>query len=344
MVKILSKWEDVHYNSQTDEIIFSGNKKRVKLVCFDDPKILGWCQVNEGVIGINKKLIYQVKHKVVIDVLEHELIHFLVGLKYREIRVQSHGEEFKDLCRRYNVEPKAKLNIQKKQEEYVGDLEGDRVVIRVKKLLKLAGSGNPHEAALAMAKANSLLLKYNLSNIEHDDEEEFYFKETLKFSRIDTKYRVIAGIVRSFGVYPVFNKKGRETSLEISGSKASVEVADYIISYLDLELDKMWKKEKKERGLKGLRVKNSFFRGVQEGFVSKKKDQIKLSEEDSRELVKMEEDLRGKVKIIYKSLRSSSSGQRLDSDSYNLGKQRGNSLSINPSLKSNKKEPKKITS
>src|SRR3954454_9262567 len=51
---------------------------------------------------------------------------------------------------------------------YTGDSmtaarEIDRIVDRVKKLLALSSSQNPHEAALAAAKAQELLFKHNLS-------------------------------------------------------------------------------------------------------------------------------------------------------------------------------------
>jgi hypothetical protein len=129
--------------------------------------------------------------------------------------------------------------------------------------------------------------------------------------------------------------------LEITGTKTNVEVGEYIVQFLDRELDKLWNLAKYKNNLKGLKQKNSFLAGVARGFDQKMNDDnYALTTQESKALMVLKEDLQASTDKIYGRLRSSTSNNAIDSASLSLGKKAGKNLSINKGI--NNKTTKKI--
>src|SRR5690606_34918991 len=138
--------------------------------------------------------------------------------------------------------------------------EAEKVYSKIKNLLKLATSSNPHEAELATLKANQLLIKYNLTHSDYlqNDEALFYVHRILSQKKKSAKLSAIYDIIKHFMVRPVLRYTKKGVYLEITGTKTNIELSDYIASFLDRELEGLWKKEQKLfPHLKGLKNKNS---------------------------------------------------------------------------------------
>jgi hypothetical protein len=318
----------------------------VKVVVFNDKKKLGYyhrIMIDEGsyrhIIAINKNLVYQAKDRVLSDIVRHELAHLLLIHNYDDVS-KPHGKEFTRICKLIGAKPDAKSNIQKENQNLNDEVETEKLINKVKKLLNLSSSSNKNESELATLKANQLLLKHNLKF--YDEKDELHTIELLHRSqKLNTKIRMIINILQTFNVYPVINYENKYKYVTFSGSKASVEIVEYIADFLDSEFDRLWDKYKKENKLKGLRAKNSFFRGIYEGYISKLENiKSNYTKEEALALIKYEEELSRKVNDIVfynKRLRKGKTSRYLnDVNANSLGKNAGSRLQIKKGLKNNK--------
>ena len=76
--------------------------------------------------------------------------------------------------------------------------------------------------------------------------------------------------------------------------------------------------------------KNSFLRGLSEGFCNKLKNEKELKH--SKELIVIEKKLEQKMKMAYPSLRSSKTRYRHCRESETLGKDAGAKMNIRPGI------------
>lgn len=312
-----SRFEFNHYLFPINIVVFEGKE---------------WGHFNAPYlqIGLNRKLIYLAKDSVVRDIIKHELAHYLTYILYRK-EVQPHGAEFHSVCERYGF-PKevaaATLNLEEGNLAKEGDLQSERVLEKVKKLLSLAQSSNAHEAELATVKANDLLLRHNLDYVKNSD-EPIYMDRLLMRKRKDTKLSAIYSILKHFIVKPVISQGKDSCCLEVSGTLTNVKLAGYVANFLDKELDHLWEEVRREHNLKGIQAKNSFFYGVAEGFDQKMKLQkMNYSEADRKALVVVEKKLDFDTQMIYKRLSSSRSGHTPDSEARGVGHSKGMNLTI----------------
>lgn len=282
-------------------------------------------------IGLNKKLIYSAKDSVLRDILKHELAHYLTFIRHGN--VQPHGQEYKTICREYGFPEEisaATMNLEESNLAKEGDLTSERIIEKVKKLLQLAQSSNPHEAELATLKANELLLRHNLEQLKSEEQETIYLDRLLMRPRRDAKLSAIYEILRHFIVRPVISMGKDECCLEVSGTLTNVKLARYVGEFLDRELDRLWELTKVEENLQGLRAKNSFFVGVARGFEEKmKQSKASFSPQDQKSLVLVEKKLEHDVRMIYRRLSSSSSGGQTDERARSAGVSKGKNLTIN---------------
>ena len=95
------------------------------------------------------------------ETLKHEMAHQVVDELYGGGDERPHGPLF--------ARAAAQLCLSTPTAE---GAEAGRVLQRVRKLLALAGSANVHEAEAAMAKANTLLLRYNLELADGDEDDD----------------------------------------------------------------------------------------------------------------------------------------------------------------------------
>ena len=304
-------------------------------VVFEDPSQLGFFDSKYYTLGINKRLMYEANDNLLKNIIRHELAHFMVFILYGT--TEPHGLEFHSFCRskgwRTEV-TRAYTNIETENKLY-NRPDHEKLLEKIKKVLALTESSNPHEAELATIKANELLLRYNLKSVGNmEDDDETCIKRVLKASRNNAKISAIAGILRTFFVRPVFNHGRGILYLEVVGTRANVELSDYVASFLDINLDFLWIQYQKDHpSLKGLRMKNSFFRGIETGYVQKiKKAQQEISKNS---LTVIEDDLERRVKISYGQLGTSRTSARVDPHAASLGEMAGKNLSIRKGVEQN---------
>ncbi|MBF0206997.1 MAG: DUF2786 domain-containing protein [Oligoflexia bacterium] len=330
-----------------------GSSSRVPLAYYD----------SSCAIVLNKSLIYLAKPTFLKNILRHELAHMVTSLYYKNIPLPDHGEEFKSVCRQYGwSDPSitsACADVEEENAALEGDLESERVLDRVKKLLALGSSDNVHEAELAMLRANQLLLKHNLDrltfsgisgvsgvsgarrSVEFSEEKDcVYMARVLTAKRNSAKMQAISEILRTFLVYPVFSCRLKEVCLEVTGERANVQLAEYVANFLDRELDRMWEHARMEQGLSGAGAKCSFIRGVSRGYCERvEKNKIQdYTEVEQLALAKLNKDLNQKSSWVYDRLHTHRYAGVSDMDSLLAGKSAGRSLNIRPGVTDNECE------
>lgn len=287
----------------------------LNFVVFDHPSRLGYFTSSHYEIGINKLFLLDNEEEIK-NLLRHELAHYMTYLEYGE-HVPSHGKEFRSICKRYGWPTeiaRAQIPIEKA-------VKNHRIAEKVRKLLSLAESHHTKEAKSATLKAKELLLKYNLSSLEV--EEEMVVKRIFEQKRSSAKLQAIAEILRTFFVYPIFNHGEKTLYLEIIGERVNVEVAEYVAHFLGAHFEELWKT--RESPLKGLAAKNAFFRGIAKGFLSKGIP--------TQGLIRIEKALIEHVATIYPHLSYRKSARRCFAHAEKEGIRAGKNLKIREGIK-----------
>jgi predicted SprT family Zn-dependent metalloprotease len=311
----------------------------IHVVIYNTKSMLGYFDPNFYELGFHECLMYSSKEQLH-NVIRHELAHYLSFISYGEA-IQPHGTEFKAFCRSMGWSAEVeKAAICLESEEGTYKHEESNIFRKIKKLMALSTSCNPHEAELAMIKSQQLLLKHNLeSNLfENDDEEKICLKRILKQKKENAKMRSIAKILETFFVSSVYCRTGDFIYLEILGSAVNVEIAEYVASILHSELDKLWDLARRQAGLKGLIAKNSFLLGLAKGYCNKIQALKKECHTDSGQgLMIIEKKLMDAKELIYKRLSQRKSSSSCCHASSSLGEKMGRQLNINPAIKESAK-------
>jgi DNA-binding PucR family transcriptional regulator len=157
---------------------------------------------------------------------------------------------------------------------------------RIKKLLRLSESENPHEAALAMARAMELADRHNLdlSSLDTDDDVAHIIHRWFPLgSRISDEMRLAVGIVqRYFNVSTCFDRAIagiKEASVIFVGSETDIVIADYVAHFLVESCRRSAKKfettEKSERRImsrnKRINFRAGFFYGISDQLEGRRK-------------------------------------------------------------------------
>lgn len=146
------------------------------------------------------------------------------------------------------------------------------VIDRVQKLLALSQSDNPHEAASALAAAQALIRKHQLS-IDEVERETGQVQEAPESYRLDPimsgkrhpkwKERLLVILARASGCAPfVTGEKFAEKHLYIVGRPSDADIVKYLFSYATAEIVRMSQKQCKG---KGARYRDDWLHGAVTG-------------------------------------------------------------------------------
>lgn len=349
--------EEMRLPCKSKRFLFQNYYYPLSFVVFEHPKQLGFFNASMMQIGLNKRLMFEAKDHVIKNVIRHELAHYYLYISKGQL---DHSREFRQVCKDFgwgeDVYSSQEI-IQKANDRLEGDLKQESLMNKVKKLIKLGESSNEHEAQLALSKANQLILKYQLDKEDLEDRSELEETETiyslkvLFFKKTLGKERTIYSILKTFFVYPVFNHGKGSASLEVYGQKHHVEIAQYVATFLNEELERLWDAaKKKSENLSGIRHKNSFFAGIEEGYMKTLKEIntidfhkdlsqnfSHLSHENQVEVLNFQKKLQIRISQVVPGLRSVWTPARTPSQkAYKMGQKAGEKLKIHQGVESSK--------
>lgn len=226
------------------------------------------------------------------EVLLHEMAHQLTDEGFRVRTESPHGPTFKKACRLLRANPAASGSFPPLTERVLDETgsENDKIMYRIKKLFALAQSSNVHEAEAALAKAHSLIRKYNIEMIETDQQRDYVsicvgtpalrrFRESYALANLITEHYFVFGIwVPSY----VIDKEKMGRVLEISGTRKNVKIAAYVYDYITRFIDRSWEGYNRD-GKHNRHRKTDYATGIIDGFKSKlRQNTIKNNGEENR--------------------------------------------------------------
>jgi hypothetical protein len=273
------------------------------------------------------------------NLLRHELAHYFTYIEHHATGLDDrvHGPQFQRVCEAYELAPevrRASSNICAENEAIEGELENEAVIAKFRRLMSLAQSDNEHEAALAVLRANELMVRHNLDTTAAmaagDGEIEYCVRLVLESKRSSPRLSAIAEILREFVVYPVQGSDG----LEVTGTRANVAQAEYVAKYLDRALAAAWKRARTvHRGRRRL-LEKPFMAAAAEAYVEKlRRAKSKLSTLDQSALVALDKELQWACDGAYGGgVRHTTSTYRTCGVSTSHGARAGAELTIRPGV------------
>ena len=248
------------------------------LELFNSTKHLGQWVRQHRALRLSRTLVSTQPWGAVLEVLGHEMAHQYVH-EVLHIEEAPHGPAFRKVC--------AERGLDGRPSGLPEPDAAERSVQRkVRRLLALAGSDNPHEAQSAMNAAQRLMLKHNLSpppaerRFVHDWVGE-------PMVRRPVHIRILAGIlcqhffvtavwVQSY--LPARAKWGLQ--LELSGTPTNLEIARWVHGYLLETGERLWQAHKRREGLVSNKPRRRFLAGVFTGFHQKLADHKVAAEQE----------------------------------------------------------------
>lgn len=292
-------------------------------------------------ISISKNLVLFHPWNVVRNVLLHEMAHQLADEFFGAAGEPAHGPTFYKACRLLRADPKASdndLNSDLKDQQDSSSKQ-NRLLGRVKKLMALSQSDNPHEAALAMAKANELIINHNLPLLESKHPSCFvsvflgkpalrHYREDYHLAHLLQEFYFVEGLwISSYALSK--GKMGRV--LEISGTSTNVEIAAYVYDCVNNYIDRQWEFFSCGRRL-GRYRKSDFAVGIIAGFYQKLKTErhhVPLNTSERALILKKDPHLKAYMADRYPHTRTiGSSRAAMHLGIYNKGVAKGKRLSL----------------
>lgn len=237
----------------------------------DSANLFGrWVSVGRR-IEISRSLLLKRPWIDVIAVLQHEMAHQFVDEVLHASHEPAHGDTFQRVCAERGIDAKAGGIL----ETGGVDQEGDRVLERIRKLLALAGSDNQNEAELAMRKAHQLMLKHNVEAAA--GERRYCVRQIGDLEKRSNRLEsAILGILAEFFfvkviIVPIFLPRlgRRGKAYEISGTRANVDMAEHVYSFLLATALRLWEQNRADRRVRNGRDKLAYTSGVILGFREK---------------------------------------------------------------------------
>jgi hypothetical protein len=209
----------------------------------------------------------------VVSVLVHEMAHQFVDEVLCVRDETAHGETFRRVCAERGIDGRAAG-----APAAAPDVEVDRVLDRIRKLLALAGSPNQHEAEIAMRKAHELMLRHNIEvaatrRTEHSYEIRHLGDPNRRGTRVESEIAALLSelffvkVIRVPVYVPCTGKSG--LVYEIAGTRANVEMASHVWAFLLATADRLWAENRHDARVRSGRDRLIYQSGVIGGFRDK---------------------------------------------------------------------------
>jgi hypothetical protein len=289
-------------------------------------------------IEISEQHILRSPWEEVVDTLRHEMAHQFVTEIFGLPAAPPHGEPFLKACRLLRCEPSATASAGSRLSQAQAE-ERDRMLLRVKELLALAGSPNEHEAANAMRMAHKYLLKYNLDVAHLEGSSTYQTRHLGRASARIQEYEYTLGallqdhffvlVIWTFSYDPLTDKPGRK--LQILGTRENLEIAEYVYHYVFRVIHDLW--EKRRRTVqKGRGTKLQYLAGLVRGLAGKL-DRQKAELKEEHGLIWLgDPELKKYYKHLHPRTRSSAIGGVSRGLSFRDGVRDGQNITLRQAL------------
>ncbi|MDA0372622.1 MAG: SprT-like domain-containing protein [Planctomycetota bacterium] len=278
----------------------------------------------------------------VMSTMRHEMAHQFAEEVLVAHGEPPHGPAFRKACRILRVEARATASGPDAVAAAADDAAA-RLTRVVSKLLALGSSPNENEAAAAMRKARALMLEHNVGIVQEDRTRSFQHRgigEIRKrhpaweytLTRVLTDFFFVRGIWAED--YDAESAKGG-TRLFLYGTKANLEMAEYVHAFLSSLLPQLWRAHKRENALRTERPRLQFYDGVLHGFLRKLREQDRPADPRATALVwRGDPRLDEYYRWLNPRIRMRGGGTRTVTDAFFAGQEAGRSVTIHRPLQS----------
>jgi hypothetical protein len=252
--------------------------KRPFFALKDMTRRLGSWTGEKNELALSRSLVLNCSWDDVRQVLFHEMAHQYADQILGAAAAPCHGPAFKKACRLLRASAKASAAFRPLHETLRNSEihENDRILIRIKKLMSLAESQNPHEAEAAMTKAHVLIKKYNIDLMRETSHRDFvsifvgtpalrHHREVYHLANLLQSFYFVHGLWVSAYVVEK-GKMGRV--FEISGTVSNVNIASYVHDVVTATIHTQWHRYNASKRLNRYR-KTDFAVGIIKGFCNK---------------------------------------------------------------------------
>ncbi len=216
----------------------------------------------------------------VMATMRHEMAHQYAEEILGASGEPPHGPSFREACRILRVEPRASAS-RSDQVAAEADDTAARLTRIVSKLLALGSSPNENEAAAAMRKARALMLEHNVGIVREDRSRSFVHRAVGEIKRRHAQWeytltRVLTDFFFVRGIWAEdYDAQGARSGsrLFLYGTKANLDMAEYVHAFLASLLPELWRAHKREHRIRSDRPRLQFFDGVLHGFLRKLREQ-----------------------------------------------------------------------
>jgi hypothetical protein len=326
LTELAATWADLSRD------LFENALRHPVLALSDDTSRLGTWSRLDRTLSLSRKLVFEQSWGVVREVLKHEMAHQYVDEHLGIQDETAHGPAFARTCRERAIDVRAA------GVPTSGDGKGQHPMVRrITRLLALADSPNLHEAEAAMNEARRLMLLHNIDASAAAEKDGVSFRHVGPVKvRSEASERTLAGILaRHFFVsaiwvqvyLPLGARYGHV--LEICGTPANLDVAEYVHGFLSETSQRLWRAHKSARGIRSDRDRRSFAVGVMAGFMEKLDQAEKQGPSQSRTLVlhaQVERD--DYMRRRYPRTRKRSAQARVAPEAYERGKEAGRTVEV----------------
>ncbi len=236
----------------------------------DAQQRLGCYRHRDRSITLARSLVFERPWGEVREVLAHEMAHQYACEVLGAVDEPSHGFAFQRACERMGIGAHASGAPQ----GLADSPDEPRILRKIRKLLALAQSPNEHEARLAAAKAQRLMLENNLATAAAATPQRYAARQVGPVKgRFQAHEKILAGLLtRHFFVEGLWMQgfdarrgmKGRY--LEISGTPENLELAAWVYDFLIETAERLWRTHKRTQGIRGNGERRRYLAGVVSGF------------------------------------------------------------------------------
>ncbi|MBF0103642.1 MAG: DUF2786 domain-containing protein [Desulfobacterales bacterium] len=271
-------------------------QKQIRLPIFsisDLQNKWGYWSKEKRLITINRNLVLNYPWDTIREVLRHEIAHQFTDEVLHSVEPRPHGRDFHFACDLLRANPNASdqfvpLHDLLKHDHSHAINSNDTMLMRIQKLMALAGSSNIHEAESAMAKAHELIKKYNIEIMDQGIIRQycsiFLEKPGLRHPKERNPLAILLEefyfVVCMWTPAYVIEKEKMGKALEISGTLSNIKIASYVYDFINHFIDMKWNEYNKEKRLNRYR-KSDFACGIIRGFRSKLTQQQQMQKESN---------------------------------------------------------------
>ena len=296
--------------------------------------LLGSWDKQKRLISISLDVLEKGTYKQLLHVLKHEMAHQFVDEVLQRKDNKPHGDLFKLACQSIGVSAEATFKV---------DVQKDRRLEKIEKLLALATSMNQFEAESALAKAQELSFKYNVEYSTSSDHEYMVRPIGEIRKRIPAYEWKIMNILSEFYFVQTLKTYHQEEShlphlwqFEIYGTSHNIDTAEYVYYFLRNNAVELWQVFRKKNGQRVSRMRNSFINGLIDGF-SEKLEKEQRALKNKYDLVKVHDS--GLLDFFHECNPRISRRKvafSAGAEVYSAGLDEGRKLKVNPGIKSRK--------